>query len=99
MMQQGNWTQVKLDSIDKELNLGLAPMPINDDPALNDKIFVDVPSNWVVNKHSSMKQEAKDFLNWMVTSETGRRYIVEEFMFIPALATIPFIPDQLGDIG
>jgi raffinose/stachyose/melibiose transport system substrate-binding protein len=99
MMQQGNWTQVQIDGVNKDLNLGLVPMSINDDPALNDKIFVGVPSNWVVNKNSKVKQEAKDFLNWMVTSDAGKRYIIEEFKFIPAFKNIPFTPEQLGDIA
>lgn len=99
MTQQGNWTQVQIDGVNPEANLGLAPMPINDDVALNDNIFVGVPNNWVINNKSSVKQEAKDFLNWMVTSDTGKRYIVEEFKFIPALDNIPFTPEQLGDIA
>ncbi|CAM4054383.1 ABC transporter substrate-binding protein [Paenibacillus alkaliterrae] len=99
MMQQGNWTQVQIDGVNPDLDLGVLPMPINDDEALNDNIFVGVPSNWVVNNKSSVKQEAKDFLNWMATSDAGKRYTVEEFKFIPAFTNIPFTPEQLGDIA
>ncbi|MFD2611703.1 ABC transporter substrate-binding protein [Paenibacillus gansuensis] len=100
MMQQGNWTQVQIDQINPELNLGVLPMPINDDPAENDKLLVGVPNNWVVHKNSKVKQEAKDFLNWLVTSESGKRYIVEEFKFIPALKSIEVKnPDVLGDLA
>lgn len=99
MTQQGNWTQVQIDGVNANLDLGILPMPINDDAALNDNVFVGVPNNWVVNKNSAVKQEAKDFLNWLVTSETGKRYIVDEFKFIPAFTNIPFTPEQLGDIA
>lgn len=99
MTQQGNWTQVQIDGIDPELQIGVLPMPINDDEALNDNIFVGVPNNWVVNKNSANKEEAKKFLEWMVTSETGKRYTVEEFKFIPALKTITYEPEQLGTIA
>ncbi|WP_037285394.1 ABC transporter substrate-binding protein [Saccharibacillus sacchari] len=99
MTQQGNWTQVQIDGIDPELQVGVLPMPINDDEALNDNIFVGVPNNWVVNKNSANKEEAKKFLEWMVTSETGKRYTVEEFKFIPALKTITYEPEQLGTIA
>jgi raffinose/stachyose/melibiose transport system substrate-binding protein len=99
MTQQGNWTQVQIDGVNPEIELGLVPMPINDDAALNDNIFVGVPSNWVVNNQSKVKQEAKDFLNWLVTSDAGKRYIVEEFKFIPALKDIEFTSEQLGDIA
>ena len=48
MMQQGNWTQVQIDGINPDLNLGMLPMPITNEP--NDKLFVGVPNYWVVNK-------------------------------------------------
>lgn len=70
MMQQGNWTQGQIDGIDPDLNLGILPMPIDDTPEDNDKLYVGVPSNWVVNKFSPVKEEAKIFLDWLVTSET-----------------------------
>ncbi|PGS56002.1 ABC transporter substrate-binding protein [Bacillus sp. AFS041924] len=88
MMQQGNWTQGMIDGITKDMKLGLLPIPINDDKDAMDKIPVGVPNNWVVNKNSKNKEEAKKFLNWMVSSDTGKNYIVEKFKFIPAVKTI-----------
>ncbi|QKE74956.1 carbohydrate ABC transporter substrate-binding protein [Arthrobacter citreus] len=88
MMQQGNWTQGMIDGITPNMKLGLLPMPINDDQDAMDKIPVGVPNNWVVNKNSKNKEEAKKFLNWMVTSDTGKKYIVEKFKFIPAIKSI-----------
>ncbi|KQL33087.1 ABC transporter substrate-binding protein [Bacillus sp. FJAT-25509] len=88
MMQQGNWTQGMIDGITPNMKLGLLPMPINDDKNAMDKIPVGVPNNWVVNKNSKNKEEAKKFLNWMVSSDTGKKYIVEKFRFIPAVKTI-----------
>jgi len=88
MMQQGNWTQGMIDGITPNMKLGLLPIPINDDKNAMDKIPVGVPNNWVVNKNSKNKEEAKKFLNWMVSSDTGKKYIVEKFKFIPAVKTI-----------
>ncbi|WP_088013288.1 ABC transporter substrate-binding protein [Gottfriedia acidiceleris] len=88
MMQQGNWTQGMIDGITPNMKLGLLPIPINDDKDAMDKIPVGVPNNWVVNKNSKNKEEAKKFLNWMVSSDTGKKYIVEKFKFIPAVKTI-----------
>ncbi|EPY10846.1 ABC transporter substrate-binding protein [Paenibacillus alvei] len=99
MMQQGNWTQVQIDSIDPKLNLGVLPMPIDDDAAKNDKLLVGVPNNWVVNKNSKVKEEAKTFLNWMVSSDIGKEYISKQFKFIPAMSTIQATADDLGDIA
>ncbi|WP_151737578.1 ABC transporter substrate-binding protein [Paenibacillus tengchongensis] len=99
MMQQGNWTQGQIDGIDPDLNLGILPMPIDDTAEDNDKLYVGVPSNWVINKNSPVKEEAKVFLDWMVTSDTGKRYITKEFQFIPALDSIEGTEEDLGALG
>lgn len=99
MSQNGNWTQVQIDGINPDLNIGLLPMPINDNAEQNDKLPVGVPNNWVVNKNSKMKEEAKEFLNWLVTSETGKKYITEDFKFIPAFKSIKANTELLGDLG
>jgi raffinose/stachyose/melibiose transport system substrate-binding protein len=58
-----------------------------------------VPSNWVVHKNSPVKEEAKAFLNWMVTSDIGQRYITEEFKFIPAFTNISAPESVLGQLA
>ncbi|WP_372661421.1 ABC transporter substrate-binding protein [Cohnella sp.] len=100
MMQQGNWTQVQIDKISPNLNMGVLPMPINDNAEENDKLLVGVPSNWVVNKNSKVKEEAKEFLNWLVTSDVGKDYIVNQFKFIPAFKSIEVKDEKaLGPIA
>lgn len=99
MMQQGNWTQVQINGINPNIKVGLLPIPINDDPNENDKLLVGVPNNWVIYNKSKNKAEAKEFLNWLVTSDVGKTYISKEFKFIPALTTIQADPKDLGDIA
>lgn len=99
MMQQGNWTQVQINGINPNIKLGLLPMPITEDPAEGDKLLTGVPNNWVVYNKSKVKAEAKEFLNWLVSSDAGKKYITKEFKFIPALNTIPADPKDLGDIA
>ena len=99
MTQQGNWTQVQIDGITPDMNIGILPMPINDNADENDKLLVGVPNNWVINKNSAMKDEAKELLEWLVTSEEGKRYITKEFKFIPALTTIEATEEDLGALG
>ncbi|MFZ3591323.1 ABC transporter substrate-binding protein [Bacillus sp. DJP31] len=96
MLQQGNWTENMITEIDPEINMGFLPIPINDDAEAN-SLPVGVPNNWVINKNSENLEEAKLFLNWMVSSETGKRYITEEFAFIPAFDNIE--PKGLGSLG
>lgn len=99
MMQEGNWAQVMIDGINPELNIGVLPMPLSDDPAESDKLTIGIPANLVINKDSDSKEEAKIFLNWLVTSDIGKEYIVKKFKFIPALSTIQATPEDMGDIG
>lgn len=99
MLQQGNWTQVQLDGINPDLNLGILPMPIDDTAEDNDQLFVGVPNNWVIYKDSPVKEEAKEFLNWLVTSDIGKQYITKEFKFIPAFDNIQGTEEDLGALG
>ncbi len=86
MIQQGNWAYGSIAGVNEELaqNIGLIPLSV--DGGVGDSIPVGVPMYWGVNKDRSSEvvEEAKKFLNWMYTSETGKRYVLEKFKFIPA---------------
>ncbi|WP_375708436.1 ABC transporter substrate-binding protein [Paenibacillus albidus] len=99
IMQEGNWAQTLVDNITPGMNIGMFPMPINEDAAKNDKMTVGIPANLVVNKESASKEEAKTFLNWLVTSDMGKEYIVKKWKFIPALSTIETTPEDIGMLG
>lgn len=90
MIQQGNWIQPFLDKISPNMNVGFIPIPISDDTLKNDALPIGVPNNWVVNKKTTdeKKAEAKKFLNWMVSSEQGKKLMTEQFKFIPAFSNI-----------
>ncbi|TDG00513.1 extracellular solute-binding protein [Paenibacillus piri] len=99
MTQQGNWTQLQITQTNPNIKVGFLPMPISDDAAANDKLPVGVPNNWVINKNSPNKEEAKKFLNWLVTSDIGKKYITEQFKFIPAFTTITADESILGPLA
>jgi raffinose/stachyose/melibiose transport system substrate-binding protein len=99
MTQQGNWTQVAISQTNPEINMGFLPMPINNNAEDMDKLPVGVPNNWVIHKNSAVKEEAKAFLNWMVSSDVGQRYITEEFKFIPAFKNIEAGEEVLGQLA
>jgi raffinose/stachyose/melibiose transport system substrate-binding protein len=86
MIHQGNWANGMLADYEIDFEYGMLPVPLMD----NDKLAVGVGMNWSVNsqKDEGEIQAALDFLEWMHTSETGHRYIVEEFGAIPALTNI-----------
>jgi raffinose/stachyose/melibiose transport system substrate-binding protein len=85
MIQQGVWKETPIFKASPNMNIGLLPVPINDDAKM-DRIPVGVPFFFVVNKTASpeTQQAAKDFLNFLGTTPTGRKYISEEFKFISA---------------
>jgi raffinose/stachyose/melibiose transport system substrate-binding protein len=101
MIQQGNWIQPMLDKISPNMEVGFIPMALSDDAAQADKLMVDVPTNWVVHNEApeSDKKAAKDFLNWMVSSEEGKTAIVKEFKYIPAFKTIEAKAEDIGPLG
>lgn len=89
ILKEGNWVQSKIDQITPNMNIGFLPMSINDDVG-NDVLPIGVSNNWAVNKESSpeKKKEAKKFLNWMVSSEQGKKFMKEQFHFISAFKNI-----------
>jgi raffinose/stachyose/melibiose transport system substrate-binding protein len=52
--------------------MGLMPFPLGG----NDKLAVSVPSVWAINNQvpEAQRKLAKDFLTWLYTSETGKRF-------------------------
>lgn len=87
MIQQGNWIFNEVKGIDEEVanNLDILPMPVKG--VKEDSIPVGVPMYWSVNKNSkdADKAAAKDFLNWLYTSDKGKDFVVNRFFFIPPL--------------
>ncbi|HET7656803.1 MAG TPA: ABC transporter substrate-binding protein [Bacillales bacterium] len=87
MIHQGNWCYSMFkDYGDLGFKMSMMPFPLEK----NNKLAVGVASNWVINKNASKAQikAANDFLNWMLTSDVGKKYIVQKFKFIPAMTNI-----------
>jgi len=101
MIQQGDWIQPMLDELAPSMDVGILPIPLSDDPAVADKLPVDVPSNWVICNQAPEKElnAAKDFLNWMVSSDEGKAALVKDFKYIPAFKSIPVNESDIGPLG
>lgn len=87
MIQQGNWIFEAVKNVDESVANKLDILPIPLEGGKEDCIPVGVPMYWVVNKNSDEEEKnaAKDFLNWLYTSEEGKDYVVNRFHFIPPL--------------
>jgi len=93
-VHQGNWSWGMLVDFDMDFEVGMAPVPLLG----NQSLSVDIPSVWAVN---SQKDEAEiqagiDFLEWLYTSETGQRFLYDEFGFIPVLRGVETDLDPLS---
>lgn len=83
-LHQGNWVSGDLAGLGADFDMGFIPLAINNDTKVSGSIPVGVPMYWTVNKDSSANAEAKKFLEWMVTSETGQKALVDDMNMIPA---------------
>ncbi|NBC29044.1 MAG: extracellular solute-binding protein, partial [Spirochaetes bacterium] len=98
MIQQGVWKEVALFEATPDLNIGLIPLLINDQAKM-DRVPVGVPWYFVANAQSTEAEQevAKEFINFMMVSDTGQRYAVEEFGYIPAYQGVS--SEGLGGVG
>ncbi len=85
-IHQGNWSYGMFADYDVTFEMGMMPLPISG----NDKIAASVPTCWYVNSQATADEikAGKDFLNWLYTSATGTKYLMEEFGFIPVLSSM-----------
>jgi raffinose/stachyose/melibiose transport system substrate-binding protein len=101
MIQQGDWIQPMLEKLAPNMDVGILPIPLSNDSAISDKLPLDVPSSWVIYNKApkAEKSAAKDFLNWMVSSNEGKTAMVKDFKYIPAFKTVPVKEKDIGPLG
>lgn len=87
VIQQGNWIYGGVKGIDEKVadNLGFLPIPLKG--VKEDSIAIGVPMYWAINSGApdADKAAAKDFLNWLYTSDDGKKIVVNDMFFIPPL--------------
>ena len=96
LLHQGNWVagDLKKLRIQAKFDMGFVPLAINNDTKVSGSIPVGVPMYWVVNKDSKVNKEAKEFLDWMVTSKTGQESLVKDMNMIPAFTNFTVESDN-----
>ncbi|EHI97243.1 extracellular solute-binding protein family 1 [Clostridium sp. DL-VIII] len=93
-IHQGNWIASDLKNLDAKFDMGFVPLAINDDPKMSGSIPVGVPMYWVVNKDSKVNKEAREFLDWMVSSQAGQESLVKDMDMIPAFTNFTVQSDN-----
>lgn len=97
-IKQGNWVYPNIEKVNPEMVKSITMLPVKlplteDDikiPGLtvekfNSSVPEFVPSYYAINKKVSEEEQklAQDFLVWLNNSETGKKFVVEKFAFIP----------------
>ncbi len=93
----GNWAYPQIKAIDAAGEYGFLPVPISNNASDygNSQISVGVPSFWAIDTTQNSKEqqdEAKKFLNWLVSDSKGQDYYVNKFNFIPIFTNITLKP-------
>lgn len=86
IIHMGDWCQSTLDSFNPNANLAFLPCPVSDNP---DDATILSSSNWtyIVNKDSKNLDLAKEYLEYILSSEEGQRWMCNAVGAVPGAKT------------
>ena len=96
----GNWDWSVLNEYDPQGEMGMMPVPQNDDN-YNGKLVGGGSKYFFIDNSDQTSEEqrqaAKDFLNWLVYDEAGQDFLVNTCALVPAFSNIELpVSDPLG---
>ncbi len=89
MMFEGMWAYDTIKEIAPDMEVGLFALPLTDD-ASQTKLAADVNGVWHVSSKSEHKDVAEDILNWIVTSDEGKDFLLNQCQVIPVIKGMEF---------
>lgn len=89
-LHQGNWTDPNMKAANATFKMAFAPH--GSMKQATDGIFVAAPSFYVINKDSKNIAQAKRFLEDLVFTSDGNKYMVEGAGMIPAYSNVTLQP-------
>ncbi|BBH19411.1 putative binding protein MsmE [Paenibacillus baekrokdamisoli] len=84
MTGQGGWAEDAVTKINPKINIGIMGYPVSND-ANNSQIILGSGAVLRINKSSKVLQEAKDFVNWLYTSDYGQNWFSDFAKAIPPI--------------
>lgn len=93
MVQNGNWAWSQISGISgnkvKEDNIEFLPIFTGADGEENQGLCIGTENFYAINKNSSdtERKAAEDFIYWLYSSDTGKKYVTEKFGFIAPFNT------------
>ena len=96
----GNWDWSVLNEYDPAGEMGMMPVPQNDE-AYNGKLVGGGSKYFFIDNSAQTSEEqvaaAKDFLNWLVYDAEGQAFLVDTCALVPAYSNITLeVTDPLG---
>lgn len=86
IIHMGDWCQSTLDSFNPDANLGFLPCPVSDNA---EDVTLLSSCNWtyLVNKDSENLELAKEYLEYILTSEEGQKWMCDGVGAVPGAKT------------
>ncbi len=88
MVQNGNWAWSQISGIEgntvKSENIKFMPLYMGVDGEKSQGICIGTENYLAINKYATEEQQKQslDFLNWLFTSEKGKKFVTEKLNFI-----------------
>lgn len=96
MIHMGDWCQSTLDSFNPDANLGFLPCPVSDNP---EDCTLLSSCNWtyIVNKDSENLDLAKEYCEYILTSDMGQYWMCEGVGAVPGVKTDKEVKGKLAN--
>lgn len=82
MAFEGDWVWDTVFAIDPEIECGMFALPTTDNSE-DTKMIVDANGCFNIGKDSEHPEEALEYLNWIATSDTAKKIMLEDYKVIP----------------
>lgn len=89
MIFEGIWAYDTIAEIAPDMEVGLFALPTTNNAA-DTKLAADVNGVWHISNTSEHQEIAKDILNWIVSSEAGQDFLLNQCQVIPAMKGMEF---------
>lgn len=89
MIFEGIWAYDTIAEIAPDMEVGMFALPMTDNAA-DTKLAADVNGVWHVSATSAHPEVAKDILNWIVSSDAGKDFLLNQCQVIPAMNGMEF---------
>ncbi len=86
MIHMGDWCEATLKDFNPDCNVGFMAVPVSDDPK-DANLLSSISWQFLVNKESENAEIAKEFLEYILSSEDGINWMTQYVGAVPAIKT------------